>query len=149
MNLTDYLITGAAILISFLIGICSYFIVKWMEGVDATTQKHSDVLTKLTIKVGSLESAQNLATENITKGVSAQLAAIKFPGSKFDETLQEVRVVKEIVQKKLLPLAEVQDALLGRVTVLEVKAEKQAAETNKFVSGLAKLAASRKTPEQK
>lgn len=149
MSLTDYLITGAAILISFLIGICAFFIVKWMEGVDATSEKHTDRLEKLTLKIGSLESSQNLAAENIAKGVSAQLSTLKLPSGKIDEISQEVRFIKDVVQKKLLPLAEIQDAVLGRVTVLEVKVEKQSVEVNKFVSGLAKMAANRKPPEQK
>lgn len=141
MSLTDYLITGAAILISFLIGICSYFIVKWMEGVDATTQKHSDLLTDLTIKVSSFESKQDSSAKDLTKAVQTQLAAIKLPHVETDKIREEIGLIKDVVQKRLLPQIEKQENLVGRVTVLETK-------TNLFISGLEKLKA-KKPPEQK
>lgn len=141
MSLTDYLITGSAVLISFLIGISSYFIAKWIGGVDATLEKHSDNFYKLSLKVGSLESKQDAAAADITKAVQAQLSTVKFPYGKVDKIEQEISLIKSSMQEKVLPHIERQSALVGRVTVVENR-------VNQFISGLEKLKAA-KPPQQK
>jgi hypothetical protein len=125
MSTTDWIISIAGVLISILLGICSYFIVKWIQSVDETLKEQSKDIKDNTLKIISLESKQDSQAENNAKAIQAQLSTVKFPHSKIDEVKQEVSSIKETIQKKILPQLERQTEDFGKVVVVESQLREQ------------------------
>jgi len=125
MGTTNWIISMAGIIISILLGVSSYFIVKWIQQVDETLKEQSKDIKDNTVKIVSLESKQNTQTENITKAVHSQLSAFKFPHEQVDKIEQEVRSLKDVTQKKVLPAVEKYTESFGKVLLLEKNLDSQ------------------------
>lgn len=148
MSLTDWIISISAGAIGIIISVAAYFAQKWIQSVDETLKEHSSDFKALTKQVGSLEQKQATQTENISKTIHTQLAAIKFPHSKLDKIEQEVSLVKAVVQEKLLPEIEKQVENYGRVVVLEKSIGQQNEKLLTMFNAL-KLLVERKQKDQK
>jgi uncharacterized protein YoxC len=148
LSLTDWIISISAGAIGIIISVAAYFAQKWIQSVDETLKEHSSDFKALTKQVSSLEQKQAAQTENISKAVHTQLAAIKFPHSKLDEVREEVVLVKQVVQEKMLPRLDSLQDNFGRVIVLEESVREQNTKLITMFNAL-KLLVSQKQKDQK
>jgi hypothetical protein len=148
LTLTDWIISISAGAIGIIISVAAYFAQKWIQSVDETLKEHSSDFKALTKQVSSLEQKQATQTENISKAIHTQLAAIKFPHGKLDEVREEVVLVKQVVQEKMLPRLDSLQDNFGRVIVLEESVREQNTKLITMFNAL-KLLVSQKPPQQK
>jgi len=127
MTVSDWIISLGTGLLAIIIGVASYFAQKWIQAVDETLKEHSSDFKALTKQVSSLEQKQTSQTENLSKTIHTQLAAIKFPHSKIDEINEEIGLIKQITQNKILPKIEKQDEHFGKVILINNRLEQQEA----------------------
>lgn len=148
MTITDWIISTSAGVIAILIGLVTYFAQKWFDSIEKTIEKHSSHIETLSQQVISLEQKQAAQAENISKTIQSQFSAIKFPSIKVDRIEEEVSLIKQVVQEKLLPHAEKQAESIGRVIVLEDSVREQNAKLITMFNAL-KLLVSQKQKDQK
>lgn len=148
MSLTDWIISISAAAIGIVISIAAYFAQKWIQSVDETLKEHSSDFKALTKQVSSLEQKQAAQTENISKTIRTQFAAIKFPHSKLEEVREEVGLIKQITQDKILPTLERQTENFGRVVILEESVREQNTKLITMFNAL-KLLVSQKQKDRK
>jgi uncharacterized protein YoxC len=148
LSLTDWIISISAGAIGIIISVAAYFAQKWIQSVDETLKEHSSDFKALTKQVSSLEQKQATQTENISKAIHTQLAAIKFPHGKLDEVREEVVLVKQVVQEKMLPRLDSLQDNFGRVIVLEESVREQNTKLITMFNAL-KLLVSQKQKDQK
>lgn len=148
MSLTDWIISISAGAIGIIVSVAAYFAQKWIQSVDETLKEHSSDFKALTKQVGSLEQKQATQAENISKTIHTQLAAIKFPHSKLEEVREEVNLIKQVAQEKILPTLERQTENFGRVVILEESVREQNTKLITMFNAL-KLLISQKQKDQK
>ncbi len=148
MMINDWIVSISASTIAIILGVATYFAQKWIQSVDETLKEHSSDFKSLSKQVSSLESKQSAQAENISKAIHTQLAATKLPFGKIDKIDEEVRLIKSVVQEKLLPHAAAQAENLGRVLFLEDNVREQNTKLITMFNAL-KLLVSQKQPGQK
>lgn len=148
MNLTDWILSISAGGIAIMMSIAAYFAQKWIQSVDETLKEHTKDFKELSTQISTLKSLQTVTSENISKTVQTQFAAIKFPHGKIDEIGKEVNLIKTVVQEKILPQLDRTQDNFGRVTVLEESVREQNTKMITLFNAV-KLLADQKQRDQK
>lgn len=119
MGLTDWIISISSGTIVIIMSVAAYFAQKWIQSVDETLKKHSEIISKLSKQVVSFEQKQNNQTENISRAVQFQISTIKLPHAKMEEIGREIVFIKSVIQERVLPVLEAHSIHFGRVMVLD------------------------------
>lgn len=119
MSLSDWIISISTATIGIILGVAAYFAQKWIQSVDETLKGHSDDFKDITKQINSLQQTQNSQTKNISEAIQTQIATIRFPFGKIDNIEKEVSLIKDVIQKDVLPKMTQSQSEFGRVVVLE------------------------------
>lgn len=139
MSSFEWVVTIGGGAIAILITIAGYFINKWIDSIEKTLEKHTESIADFTAQISTLSAAQNSQTENLTKAVQAKLATFQFPRSKLDSIEEEIVLIKNVIQERVLPQMEKQNDDLGRVIVLDNALKEQDKKIFKLFQVLEKL----------
>lgn len=119
-NETLILILGATL--TTVVGVASYFAVKWIERVDKVLETMSADLSKVSEQVLKIMITGGIKPEELKRELEIQVAKIrKNPPSfdKLDQIEREVRGVYETVHGRVIPILDEQKENFGRILVIE------------------------------
>lgn len=148
MTLNDWIISFGIALIGIILTVAGYFIQNWIQGVDETLKENSNELKALSWKVSRIEDFQQVQTHDITQAIKDYISAEKPSYQEVDRIDKEVSLIKQTLQRKVLPAMSNSEVHLGRIIILEDTAEKQDKKL-KTMYDIVNTIAGRKKPDQK
>jgi hypothetical protein len=146
MTLSEWIISISGATIAIVLAVATYFAEKWIGSVDTTLKELTGDFKGLTKQVSSLEQSQKYQAENITQTIQSQLSNVKIYG-KIDSIEEEVSLVRNVVQGKILPFLDKHASDMGRVILLE---QNSIAHNEKLISmfNVVKVLAEKKQQDQ-
>lgn len=108
-----------------MMSVAAYFAQKWIQSVDETLKKHSEIISKLAKQVVSFEQKQNNQTEDISRTIHHQISTIKLPHAKIEEISKEVVFIKAVMQEKILPVLESHSVHFGKIIFIDDQIKEQ------------------------
>lgn len=101
-------------------GIATFFIQKWISLVDETLKEHNTVIYKVSSQVSSLQSMQSRSSENIAETIRTEIGRNnRAPATGLSEIKHEIKVLKEVVQLRVLPHVDEIKVQLGKIILIE------------------------------
>lgn len=122
MNPSELLILTLGATLTTVVGVASYFIVKWIERVDKSIESLSTDLNKVSAQVVKLIIDGKKLPDDIKNLVDEQVKSIrKNPPnfSKLDAIEKDVQGVYNTVHNRVMPMLDAQKDNFGRIIVLE------------------------------
>jgi hypothetical protein len=110
-------VSGAALAIT--IGVAGYFAQKWISSVDSQLRDHSKELRGIAQQAAKIKELHYEGNATIRATIKAEMSKIDLPTYKLNALQEDVTLLKEVTQEKLLPQMSVQAERLGRVIILE------------------------------
>jgi SepF-like predicted cell division protein (DUF552 family) len=119
---SDLLILILGATLTTIVGVASYFAVKWIERVDKLLEVMSADISKVSEQVLKIMITGGIRPEELKRELEIQVAKLrKNPPNdeKLDRIEREVREVYETVHGRVIPILDSQKETFGRVLVIE------------------------------
>ena len=112
--------------LTLVLGVATFFIQKWITLVDETLKEHNTVIYKVSSQVSSFQSVQSRTSEDLSEAIRAEIGRnSNITVARLSEIRQEVEIVKDVIQTRVLPHVELTKNQLGKIIIIEKNQEEQ------------------------